>query len=107
MQLEFEDQITLVKGKYVEGKFLLEDDSYLHIRYIFTNFLTIKVISKTGDITYVQTCPSSLISFEYYATYPRLVVRTSDGLCDENDINKSDRSALAYFLSNLFQFQLD
>ena len=107
MQLEFEDQITLIPGKYVEGKFLLENGFYLHIRYTFTNCLTIKTTSQTGDILYVQTGPISLTRFECHVKSSNLTVRTSDGMYDEYDISKSDMAALAYFLSNLFQFQLD
>ena len=106
MHLEFEDQITLNPGKYVEGKFLLENGFYLHIRYNFTNCLSIKTTSQTGDILYVQTSSVSLTRFEYHVKSSHLTARTSDGLCDEYDISKSDRDALAYFLSNLFEFQL-
>ncbi len=106
MQLEFEDQITLVKGKYVEGKFFLENGFYLHIRYTFNNCLTIKTTSQTGDILYVQTGPISLTRFEYHVKSSQLTARTSDGMYDGYSINKSDRNALAYFLSNLFEFQL-
>ena len=106
MHLEFEDQITLNPGKYVEGKFLLENGFYLHIRYNFTNCLSIKTTSQTGDILYVQTSSASLTRFEYHVKSSHLTARTSDGLYDEYDISKSDGDALAYFLSNLFEFQL-
>ena len=109
MQLEFEDRITLVPGKYVEGKFLLKDGHYLSIRCNFIVFITVKIASESGEIQYIQTGSSSQIRFEYMNTGntgSKLQVRTTDGLYDEYEISKTDSAALSFFLSNLFEFQL-
>ena len=106
MQPEFENHITLNPGKYVEGKFLLEDGLYLFIRYNFIGFITVKTASERGEFRYIQAGSSSQIRFEYTAANSRLAVRTGDGLWDEYEISKTDGDALSYFLSNLFEFQL-
>ena len=106
MQLEFENHITLLPGKHVEGKFLLDNGLYLFIRCNFIGFLTVKTVSQYGDIQSIQAGSSSQIRFEYTAANSRLAVRTGDGLWDEYEISKTDGDALSYFLSNLFEFQL-
>ena len=106
MQPEFENHITLNPGKYVEGKFLLEDGLYLFIRYNFIGFITVKTASERGEFRYIQASSSSHVRFEYMNTDSKLNVRTTDGLWDEYEISKTDSAALSFFLSNLFEFQL-
>lgn len=104
MHFENKDQPTHIPGKYVEGKFLLLTGFHLVIRYNLSGFLTVKTVSDTGAIQYIQIAPlTSVNSIEYSAETNRLTIRVISGLYDEYELDGSEKETLSQFLSRLFE----